>query len=123
MTTATPTFSPPESVTIPGEVALEALSLLDAFANLLAGFRLDQECDPFYRIENTAWLALIEALGHEQGADLFGPVPDAMYARSGELQQTIRSQLDWPALSAIATSKMARELSDMKARLELIGYA
>jgi hypothetical protein len=117
MPTSTPTFSTPETVTIPGEVALEAVALLDAYANVLAAFRLDLEPEPFYAIEHPAWMTLLEALGHEPGADLKGPLLEAVYARSGELRTAIGSHFDGPALGAIATTKMAHDISEVKARL------
>ena len=118
----TETFTPPATVTIPGTVALEALALIDAYANVLATFRLDREPEPFYGIENDVWLALLEALGHPRGADLDGPIPEAFYIRSWDLQDAIGKHLsNGPALGAMAATRMARDISDVKARQEL-GY-
>jgi hypothetical protein len=118
--TADVTFSPPETVTIPGEIALEALALLDAFAGLMADFRLDGESDPFYRIEDSVWKSLAETLGYKDGNDFPISLWEAMKGRSEGLADQIRSHFDGPALGAIAATKMAHDISEVKVRLECI---
>lgn len=117
--TATATFSPPETVTIPGEIALEAVALLNAYAELMADFRLDGEPDPFFTIEDPVWRSLRVALGENADDDLDIPLWDAMNERSHELQEAIQSHLDGPALGAIATTKMAQDIAEVRTRLEL----
>jgi hypothetical protein len=39
------------------------MALLDAFAVLLADFRLDGEAEPFSQLEDSVWRALLDALG------------------------------------------------------------
>ena len=117
--TATETFSPPETVTIPGEIALEALALLNAYVEIAGGFRLDGEIDPFCEIEETVFESLLVALGQEPRGDLTTPLCDAMYERSRELEKLIVSHFDGPTLSAIVTTKIAHDLDEVKARLEL----
>ena len=113
------TFSPPETVTIHGVTALEILSLLDAYAELCADFRLDGEPDPFFTIEDPIWRALFTALGEDPSRDLNDSLLwETMKAGSAPLQDEIRSRFDGPALGAIATSKMARDIDEVKARLE-----
>ena len=116
--TATATFSPPETVTIPGKVALEILALLDAYAELCADFRLDGEPDPFFTIEDPIWQVLRAALGEDPKADLDTPLWDAMKDWSSSLQQQIREHFGGPTLGAIAMTKMARDIDEVKARLE-----
>jgi hypothetical protein len=116
--TATATFSPPETVTIPGKVALEILALLDAYAELCAGFRLDGEPDPFFTIEDPIWQVLRVALGEDPKSDLDSPLWDAMKEWSSSLQQQIRERFDGPTLGAIAMTKMAGDIAEVKARLE-----
>ena len=120
MTAATATFSPPETVTIPGEIALEALALLNAHAELMADFRLDGEPDPFFKLNDTVWIELSRVLGYD-GGDFPGPLWHAMKDRSVELERQIRSHLDGPALGAIAATKMANDVAEVKARLEYFG--
>ncbi len=115
------TFSPPESVTIPGEIALEALALLDAYAEAAAEFRLDGEPEPFFVIEETVFNSLTDALGRKRGDDLAGPLWDAMKERSSVLEDQIRSNFDGPALGAIAATKMAHDIVEVKTRLEYVG--
>jgi hypothetical protein len=117
--TAPATFSPPETVTIPGEIAFEALALLDAFADLMADFRLDGAADPFFRIEDSVWTSLAETLGYKHGNDFPTPLWEAMNGRSIELADEFRDHFDGPALGAIAAAKMAHDIADMKA---LQGY-
>jgi hypothetical protein len=117
-----PTYTPPETVTIPGETAFEALALLDAYAEVAGGFRLDGEPDPFFQLENAIWKALMLVLGHpDWETDLDrGPVWDAMKERSNDLEAQIRSNFDGPALGALATTKMASDIAEVKARLEYV---
>jgi len=115
-----PTYTPPETVTIPGTIALEALALLNAYADVLADFRLDGEPDPFFQIEDPVWRTLIQALGHDLEDDLNGPLPDAMHELSRRLEHEIREQFDGPALGAIAATKMAGDIAEVKARLEYV---
>jgi len=118
MTARIATFWPPESVTISGEIALEALSVLDAYAEMLAEFRLDGEPDPFFNINDQVWTSLAGMLGYN-GHDYFpAPLWDAMKSRSDTLQDQIRSHLDGPALGALAATKMAHDLTEVRARLE-----
>lgn len=49
----TPRPPVPESVTIPGDLALEAIALLNGYASLLADLRLDGEPEAFYAIQDT----------------------------------------------------------------------
>jgi hypothetical protein len=118
---SSPTFSPPENVTIPGEVALEALALLNAFANLLAGFRLELDAEPFYVIEQPVWQSLMTALGHDLDQDIAGPLFEAYFARGVELQKVISSHLGWPAEAALATTTLVHDVTEEKALRELIG--
>jgi hypothetical protein len=118
MSVSTATFSPPETVTIPGKVALEILALLDAYAEIAAEFRLDGEPDPFFTIEDPIWKVLRAALGEDPGLDLDTPLWDTMKEWSESLQEQIREHLDGPALGAIAMNRMARDIAEVKARLE-----
>ncbi len=120
-TATTETFSPPESVTIPGEIALEALALLDAYANLMADFRVDGDPDTFYRLEEPIWSSFLEALGHKRGDDLNGPLIDAMDVRSEELKNAVRSLLDGQALGAIAMIRAAHDIAALEAALKYRG--
>ena len=114
--TATETFSPPETVTIPGAVALKALALLDAYCEVAGEFRLDGP-DAFFEIEEPVFESLRVALGAEPRGDLGDPQWDAMKVRSSDLACQIRSHFDGPALGAIVTTKIARDLDEVKARL------
>lgn len=116
--TAPTTFSPPETVTIPGEIALAALAMLDAYAEAAAEFCLDCDPEPFFVIEKPVFDSLMEALGHPRGADLDTPLWDAMKGRSEDFETVIRSHFDGPALAAIAATKMAHDLAEVKMRLE-----
>lgn len=120
MTTSTKQeFVPPETVTIPGIVAVEILALFDAYAEVVAGFRLDGEPDPFFTIEDPLWRTLMVALGCDMEKDLNEmPVWEMMKTASGSLQEQILELLDGPALGAIATTKMAHDIAEVKARLE-----
>jgi len=118
MPASTATFSPPESVTIPGVIALEALALLNAYADLMADFRVDGQADPFFTIEDPVWRSLMAALGQDMEEDLTTPLCVAMDERSSRLAEDIRSRFDGPALGAIAMTKMAHDISEVKARLE-----
>jgi hypothetical protein len=114
------TYSPPASVTIPGAVALEILALLNAYADVAADFRLDGEPDPFFTIEDPIWRVLMVELGHDMKDDLEGPLLDAMHNLSSGLEEAIRSRFDGPALGAIAATKMAHDIAEVKARLEAV---
>lgn len=116
MTAADPAV--PETVTIPGPIALETLALLDAFCVVAAEFRLDREAEPFYVIEHPLFDALLAALGHPRGEDLDTPLCDAMYSRSRELQKVLLSHFDAPAHAAIVATKTAHDISEVKARME-----
>lgn len=65
-------------------------------------------------------MTLMRVLGYDKTeVDLHDvPVWDAMKGRSTTLQDQIRSHFDGPALGAIATTKMAHDISEVKARLE-----
>jgi hypothetical protein len=123
MATETPTFSPPASVTIPGEIALEALALLDAYAEVMGGFALDGEPDPFFNIEEPVFESLRVALGEPPRGDLDGPQWEAMKVRSSQLAREIRSHFNGPALGAIVVMKMANDIDELRVRMGLESHA
>jgi hypothetical protein len=86
---------------------------------VLAQLRLDGEPDPFYGIQETVWNPLLDALGYQGSEDLGDLVWWESYEdRSRFYEEIIRSRLDGPALGAIATTKMAHDINEVKARLE-----
>ena len=118
MATSTPTYAPPAAVTIPGDIALDAIALLDAYAEILSEFRLDGEVDPFYNLNDKTFRSLTDVLGYDTETDLDShPWWDTMKTRSTAFETAIRGNLDGPALGAIAATKMAYDISEVKARL------
>lgn len=114
------TLSLPETVTIPGAVALEALALLNAYADVLAEFRVDGEADPFYGIQNSVRKPLMDAIRYDVEKDLDQhPFYVAAYERSGELRKEIVAGFDGIILGAVAATKMAHDVVEVKTRLEL----
>jgi hypothetical protein len=115
MATDTPTFSPPETVTIPGEAAIEALALLDAFAVVCDEFREDDAIDDFFNLQTGAHEPLARALPDPSGGMDEPPWYDAMSERSHEIQRELRQMLrgnDTLRLAAleVAVQKLGQEV-------------
>jgi len=108
----------PESVTILGDVALEALALLDAYAMVLGELTVEGEPEPFYQLEGRVWRAFMDVLGYDGEMDLDQlPAFNMAEDRSRFFQEVIRERLDGPAQNAIAMSHIARDISELKTRL------
>jgi hypothetical protein len=62
MAAETATVSLPETVTITSSQALDILGLLNAYAGVCGDFTADAEADPFYHVNNEAYVALHDQL-------------------------------------------------------------
>jgi hypothetical protein len=107
----TSTFSTPETVTIPGAVAVEALALLEAFANVCGEFRDDHDTDelPFHRLTGPVVDALDKAFPDPSNGMGSPPSFDAMLARAHELEPEIR-KLMGESTNAFRIASLERSL-------------
>ena len=100
----------PETVTVPSSVVLEALALLDAYADVCAEFRDDENQDVFYLIEQPITTAFEKALT----PDGDGNTPlwwEGMRSRSAGFAEEIRAQID--ASDTLRLAKLERVVHEL----------
>jgi hypothetical protein len=89
------TFTPPETVTIPGETALEVLALLEGFAEVCADLRDMSEDDAFddlYKLQAGSD-ALRKALPDPSNGMDTPPWRDSVWERGHEIAKELRELL------------------------------
>jgi hypothetical protein len=91
---AADTVTLPETITITSTQALDIIGLLSAYAAVCADFTADAEADPFYGVNNDAFVALHDQLKRDETDEYNSEdVTSAIFDRSLDREHVYAEQI------------------------------